>query len=78
VYLTVVDGQGNAVSFINSLYYGFGSGLVVPGTGICLQDRERALTWSRPSERAGGRKRPYHTIIPAMALKEGRCGSALE
>jgi gamma-glutamyltranspeptidase / glutathione hydrolase len=39
VYLTVADGTGNAVSFINSLYYGFGSGLVVPGTGICLQNR---------------------------------------
>ena len=71
VYLTAVDGDGNACSLINSLFHGFGSGLVVPGTGIALQNRGSlfSLDSSHPNYLTGG-KRPYQTIIPAMATKD--------
>jgi len=72
VYLSVIDGEGNACSFINSLYRGGGSGLVVPGTGIFLQNRAAlfSLDPEHPNALEGG-KRPYHTIIPAMLTKDG-------
>ncbi len=71
VYLAVMDGKGNACSFINSLYMGTGSGLVVPGTGISLQNRAALfeLDENHPNALAP-HTRPYHTIIPALITQD--------
>jgi gamma-glutamyltranspeptidase / glutathione hydrolase len=73
VYLTTADESGMMVSFIQSNYYGFGSGIVVPGTGISLQNRGYgfSLQQGHPNEVAGG-KRPFHTIIPSFVTKQGQ------
>jgi gamma-glutamyltranspeptidase/glutathione hydrolase len=69
VYLCAVDAEGRAVSFIQSLYGDFGSGVVAPGTGIVLQNRGACFAFSGTVEPG---RRPYHTIIPGMLLRDGR------
>jgi len=73
VYLCAADGDGLMVSYIQSNYMGFGSGVVVPGTGIALQNRGAGfvLEPGHPNQVAPG-KRPYHTIIPAFLTRGGR------
>ena len=73
VYLCVVDRDLNAVSFINSIYHSFGCGVLCPRTGVMFQNRGASfrIDPSHPN-RMGPAKRPMHTIMPGMVVKDGR------
>ena len=72
VYLCSADGEGNMVSFIQSNYNGFGSGIIVPGYGISLSDRGHNFSMDLASANCvGPRKKSYHTIIPGFLTKDG-------
>ena len=73
IYLTVADKDGNVISLIQSIYEAFGAGIVSGDTGIALHNRAAlfSLRSGHPNALAPG-KRPFHTLVPAMVLKDGR------
>jgi gamma-glutamyltranspeptidase/glutathione hydrolase len=79
ILLTAADAEGTMVTLIQSNYQGFGSGVVIPGTGIAMQNRGACFTLEkgRPNQVAGA-KRPYHTIIPAFVTRPGAAGAPEE
>ena len=78
VYVSVIDGNGNACSLINSLYQGFGTGLVVPETGVALQNRGALFSTNQEHPNfLEPNKRPYNTIIPCMITKNSNLVSSL-
>ena len=73
VYLSAADADGMMVSFIQSNYMGFGSGVVVPGTGISLQNRGSSFSLAEGHpNRIAPRKKPFHTIIPGFVMRDGQ------
>ncbi len=73
VYLTAADGHGNVISLIQSLFASFGAGIVAGETGIALHNRGSGFTlMSGHPNQIGPHKRPLHTLVPAMLLRDGR------
>ncbi|GGD31622.1 gamma-glutamyltransferase family protein [Aureimonas glaciei] len=73
IYLSVVDAAGNALSFINSIFHGFGSTRLDPATGVLFHSRGASFRLIEGHPNAiGPRKRPMHTIIPGMVTKDGQ------
>jgi gamma-glutamyltranspeptidase/glutathione hydrolase len=73
VYLCTADGEGNMVSLIQSNFQGFGSGIVIPGYGIALNDRGNNFSMDPQSDNCvAPLKKPYHTIIPGFLTKDGK------
>src|SRR3546814_18005705 len=73
IYLTAADESGMMISFIQSNYMGYGSGVVVPDTGISLQNRGVGFSMDPQSPNVvEGGKRPFHTIIPGVLSKAGK------
>jgi gamma-glutamyltranspeptidase / glutathione hydrolase len=73
VYLCAADEAGRMISLIQSNYMGFGSGVVVPGTGVSLQNRGCGFSLDpKHPNRVEGGKRPFHTIIPGFLMKDGK------
>jgi gamma-glutamyltranspeptidase/glutathione hydrolase len=73
IYMTAADGQGNVISLIQSLFASFGAGIVAGDTGIALHNRGSGfnLQPGHPNQ-VGPHKRPLHTLVPAMILKDGK------
>ena len=73
IYMTAADGQGNVISFIQSLFGSFGAGFVAGETGVTLHNRGSGFTLQAGSPNLiGPHKRPLHTLVPAMIMKDGK------